>query len=76
MNLHDPPVVLKENIKRGDEFDPELYVKQHDEDNTVDFVVLPTLMLKSGSIIAKGVVQCKQIKTKQLKSIFLKKSVN
>ena len=61
MALHDPPLYLDVNVKRGDPCNRDLYTMVTDGDCVEALVWPPLLQGEGGGLLAQGVVEVKRV---------------
>ncbi|XP_060569580.1 uncharacterized protein LOC132727996 [Ruditapes philippinarum] len=58
MALHDPPLLMKMDVKQGEKFDANMYTVYSQSGQTIDFLVWPPLYNSSdGGLLSKGVAE-------------------
>ncbi|XP_060607624.1 uncharacterized protein LOC132759792 [Ruditapes philippinarum] len=58
MALHDPPLLMKMDVKQGEKFDTNIYTVYSQSGQTIDFLVWPPLYNgRDGGLLSKGVAE-------------------
>ncbi|XP_060569583.1 myosin-9-like [Ruditapes philippinarum] len=58
MALHDPPLLMKMDVKQGEKFDTNIYTVYSQSGQSIDFLVWPPLYNgKDGGLLSKGVAE-------------------
>jgi hypothetical protein len=58
MALHDPPLLMKMDVKQGEKLDTNIYTVYSASGQTIDFLVWPPLYNGSdGGLLSKGVAE-------------------
>ncbi|XP_060604269.1 uncharacterized protein LOC132757101 [Ruditapes philippinarum] len=66
MALHDPPLVMKMDVKQGEKIDTNIYTVYSQSGQTIDFLVWPPLYNgRDGGLLSKGVAEPVKVVSKK-----------